>query len=123
MNARRARERRQAERATTQAILDASLAATPRYVRTLPNGSECWMRGRIMFVIPPLVDDYPDPIKAAIDRRRRASLSGQCDCGAVAAINRRGSVEMNHEDVCDATDRALDELAAAHGMKFERWVA
>jgi hypothetical protein len=123
VNARRAKERNRAERDRLQAILDAAATAEPRYMRTLSNGCEVWMRGRMMLVLPPLVDDYPDPIKDAVDRRRRASLSGRCDCGATWDLSRRGHLEMTHEDGCDAADDALDDLAAAHGMAFARWVA
>lgn len=123
MNARRARERNRAERERLRSILRDAASAEPRHLRTLANGSEVWMRARMMLVLPPLVDDYPDPIKDAIDRRRRASLTGRCDCGACWGITRRGDLAMGHEAGCDATDSVLDDLAAAHGMVFGRWVA
>lgn len=104
-------------------LLAEAFTAAPRYLETLSNGSEAWMRGRVLFVLPVLVEDYPPPIKAAIDRRRRASLEGVCDCGARWDITRRGKLDMAHEAGCVATDRALDELAAAHGMTFPRWAA
>jgi hypothetical protein len=123
VNARRARERNRAERERMRSVLRRAAEAEPHYERTLSNGCEVWLRGPIMLVLPPLVDDYPAPIKAAIDRRRRASLSGCCDCGALWDITRRGQLDMEHEEGCDATDNALDDLAAAHGMVFPRWVA
>lgn len=123
MNARRARERHRAERDKLRRTLHEAADSGPRYLETLSNGSEAWMRGRVMFVLPPLVDAYPEPIKAAIDRRRRASLEGVCDCGALWGITRRGKLDMAHEAGCDGTDSALDDLATAHGMTFPRWVA
>jgi hypothetical protein len=123
VNARRARERNRAERERLRAILDDAATAEPRYMRTLSNGQEVWLRSRMMLVIPALADDYPDPIKDAIDRRRRASLTGRCDCGALWNITRRGHLDMEHEPDCGASDAALDDLAAAHGMVFARWVA
>lgn len=123
MNGRRAKERNRAERERLRAVLNAAATAEPRYMRTLSNGQEVWMRGRVMLVIPALIDDYPDPIKDAVDRRRRASLSGRCDCGAAWSLTRRGHLDMEHEPECPASDEALDDLAAAHGMVFGRWVA
>jgi hypothetical protein len=123
VNARRAKERNRTERERLRAILNTSATAEPRYMRTLSNGQEVWVRGRMMLVIPALVDDYPDPIKDAIDRRRRASLTGRCDCGAHWEITRRGNLGMEHEPGCDAADDALDDLAEAHGMVFARWAA
>jgi hypothetical protein len=123
MNARRARERNRAERERLSQLLQDAAVSAPRYLETLSNGCEAWMRGRIMFVIPPLREDYPADLKAAVDRRRRASLAGSCDCGARWDLTRGGHLGMAHEPDCDAADEALDRLAAAHGMAFGRWAA
>lgn len=119
MNARRAKARSRIEREELRATLTEASASPPRYLRTL-RGSEVWVCGRVLFTLPVLCDDYPDDLKAAVDRRRRASLSGACDCGGRWDVTRRGRVEMWHETGCDATEQALDALAAGHGMAFAR---
>lgn len=115
MNARQARARRAAERAQLQADLDAMSSATPQLVGST-KGQDCYLVGRVLLVLPALLDDYPSPIKDAVDRRRRAALTGRCDCGATRHLTRRNKLVLNHEAACNASDERLGALAAQHGL-------
>jgi len=119
MNARRARQLRAAERLKLQAALKNLQDAEPVLVGT-DGGQDYYKVGTTLFLIPVLLDDYPPAIKAAIDRRRRASLTGRCDCGAERRVGRKNRLVIEHETDCDATDERLDEIAAAHGMTLAR---
>lgn len=119
MNGRQARARRAAERAKIQASLDAMAGATPKLIASI-GGQDQFMIGPVLISVPVLRDDYPPDLKNAIDRRRRAGLTGRCDCGAVRHLTRKGGLELQHEDDCPATDERLDEIAAAHGMTMRR---
>lgn len=122
MNARRARARKQLRLQETRQLLEQSAGTTPRLVG-LTGGQECWMVGTVMHVVPVLRDDYPADLKAAVDRRRRASLTGRCDCGATWQVLRRGHVDMRHEDGCTATDEVLFAIGLRYGRRFSRWAA
>jgi len=117
MNARR--ERRADERTRLSRTLAEAEGATPTYVGRL-GGTELWMVGKILAGIPVLRDDYPADVKDAVDRRRRATLSGRCDCGARRQLVGHGLV-FAHEPGCVAGDEQLDAVAARHGMAFARW--
>jgi hypothetical protein len=119
MNARRARQLRAAERIKVQATLNTLQDAEPVLIGTI-GGQDYYKVGTALFLVPVLLDDYPPAIKTAIDRRRRASLTGRCDCGAERRVGRKNRIVLEHETDCDATDERLDELAAAHGMTLAR---
>lgn len=119
MNARKAREKRAAERARTQAALNAMTTATPQLVASY-GGQDYFKVANALVLVPVLRDDYPDDLKAAIDRRRRASLTGSCDCGATRRLNRGNRVTYEHETDCPASEDAIDAIAARHGLTFAR---
>lgn len=118
MNARKAKEQRAAERAKLRANLESMRGATPQLVGT-DGGQDYYSVGRVLLVVPVLRDDYPPPIKVAIDRRRRAALLGSCDCQATYRITRRVQLALEHEDDCPASDHNLTALAEQHGLSFQ----
>lgn len=121
MNARRARARRHLRRREIERLLAQGRQVQPRLVGAYA-GQEAWMVGPVLHIIPILRDAYPQDLKAAVDRRRRAALTGRCDCGAVWAID-RGRAHMAHEDGCPAIDDVLFEIGRRHGYAFSRWAA
>ncbi len=120
MNGKQARRHRAAERAHLEASLDQARQATPEHVATLPGGAEVWTVGPIACVIPPLLDDMPTPVKNAVDRRRRATLTGRCDCGAERRWTAPRHMTLDHTRDCPAGDANLVELGARHGYVFAR---
>ncbi|RAY13608.1 hypothetical protein DPM19_18185 [Actinomadura craniellae] len=113
MSARRARQQRAAANARIQRTLDQAAAATPQFAESLGPIFEAWQVGPMLLVIPALRDDYPPEVKAAFDRRRRATLTGRCDCGGTRAA-RRGRVVHEHELDCPARDEAFGEICRRH---------
>jgi hypothetical protein len=122
VNARKARERKQLQLNEIRQTLAESQAATPHLVGNVA-GQECWVVGKVMHIVPILKDDYPIELKAAIDRRRRAAMTGRCDCGARWEVRRRGHVDMAHEDGCPAADAVLFAIGERYGYHFSRWAA
>lgn len=121
MNGRQARRQRAAERARQEHALEQARKAAPVLVAILPSRDEVWSVGPIMAVIPPLLDEFPDEVKHAVDRRRRATLHGQCDCGAIRRLIRPGHATLDHHDRCPASDANLSTIGAPHGLQFVRW--
>lgn len=121
MNARRARAQRRARTTELAATLAAMDAAEPRFLRRVGD-SEAWKVGPAVVVVPVLRDTYPAALKNAIDRRRRASLHGACDCGARRRVDQHGRLAYDHDDDCPAADANLDQLAADHGLVATRWI-
>lgn len=119
MNARKARQLRAAERARMTKLLAAADAATPEYMGNVA-GSEAWKVGPVLCVVPTILDAYPAELKTAIDRRRRATLTGRCDCGARRQITGKGFA-VEHEEECPATDGNVIGIAARHGIRMTRW--
>jgi hypothetical protein len=89
------------------------------YTGKVLGGYEMWVKGGVMFGLPIIAEDYPADLKTALDRRRRATLAGRCECGAVLGVRRAGTV-MHHQDGCIASDDSLDEIAARHGKRSVR---
>lgn len=118
MNGRQARRQRFIEHARLQRAIDQARQATPQYVGALATGDEVWTVGTLMAVIPALREDYPPDLKTALDRRRRATLTGQCDCGGQRRLTKRGQLVVEHAHNCPATD---DNLVTRHGMVPVRW--
>jgi hypothetical protein len=121
MNARAARARSRAVRGIIEQALNDAARCAPRFV-TAMGEMEIWQRGCVAFVMPALRDDYPSPLKAAVDLRRRATLSGECDCGATRTVVGQ-RVVLEHDDDCMATDKNLIAIGEACGVPFKRWVA
>ncbi|MET8862289.1 hypothetical protein ABZW11_04940 [Nonomuraea sp. NPDC004580] len=122
MNGRQARRQRTLERDRVEQILDEASRATPEHVGTLPNGNEVWVVGPIGCVIPPLLDEWPDDLKHALDRRRRATLTGRCDCGARRRWLGPNNMTLTHEANCPASDPNLIALGFRHGVPFGHWI-
>lgn len=119
MNGRRAREQHATHMAKLRASLAAMNGATPNLVGSI-GGQDQYMVGTVLVSVPVLRDDYPDDLKDAIDRRRRAGLTGRCDCGAERHVTRKGGLQIDHEYDCTATDDSLNEITARHGMTMRR---
>jgi hypothetical protein len=84
------------------------------------NGFESWAVGRVLFIVPTIRDSMNPKLKSALDRRRRATLTGTCDCGARRKIvdHRHGGgarMQMAHEADCPAGDTVLAPLLRAGG--------
>src|SRR6266568_4731372 len=91
----------------------------PRFLRSLPSGGDVYLSGPspggTMHVLLPLRDSWPDELKQAVQRRRRAMLFGQCECGAKQSTPRqvaKGIVHavFEHESDCEASDDAVRAL-------------
>jgi hypothetical protein len=94
-------------------------AAQPRLIHQLPTGDELWQLstplGDVLHVLPAIDDAWPPELKNAVARRRRATLSGRCACGArfrvlgqdAAGVMHAG---MEHERDCPASDDHCTEL-------------
>jgi hypothetical protein len=100
-------------------------AEQPRLLETIGH-LEVWLVDGVMHVLPALRDDMPADLKNALSRRRRASLTGRCDCGARTVVHGgrrlrdlqpgevvRGS--MAHERDCTASDAGIAELVERFG--------
>jgi hypothetical protein len=122
MNGKQARRHRHTERSRIEQTLAAARTATPEYVATLATHDEVWSVGPLLCVIPPLMEDFPPAVKDAVDRRRRATLSGQCDCGGKRRLLKPRHLVLEHEHNCPASDDNLTKLGARHGLKFKRWL-
>jgi hypothetical protein len=91
------------------------------FVRVLPSGNEAWQRGSILFVVPAIPDNASPDLKNALDRRRRATLNGRCDCGARVVVSSSGLI-AEHESSCPATDEAIERLQNVCACGHEREV-
>lgn len=70
--------------------------------------------GRILFLVPGLVESDPPEVRDAIAARREASIRGRCPtCGARRRL-RAGRLDFRHENWCGAGDERLGELIARH---------
>lgn len=94
---------------------------------------------KTLVVVPEIREDYPPELREAIALRRLVALGKPCPCGAqptrinraqrreIAARRRRGlpalkiRATVEHEADCCATDQAIDEIAARHGLTPVRW--
>lgn len=115
MSAGRARRRRLTRNIRTATWSD-SEAQPARYVGSPAPGWEAWCAGPAMFVIPALPDGAPPEVLNALDRRRRATLTGRCDCGARRRLDHLSPTPravIHHADTCPAADPALADLLAA----------
>lgn len=89
--------------------------------RPLPGGGlELWARAGVAYVGPVIRPTYSARLRAALERRRDASLSGQCVCGGAIAGGGPltpgvGAVTIAHEEGCDAIEETVHELLAAEG--------
>jgi hypothetical protein len=107
--------RRKLSRQDGRQLLARSLAEKPVLIGYL-HPYEMWKRGPVLFGLPVIREEYPAELKTALDRRRRAMLEGQCDCGAALRVTRHGT-QIEHEHDCIASDAVLGEIAARHGAK------
>jgi hypothetical protein len=94
--------------------LDEGLEQPARFVG-VTEGGEMWVRGRVAFVVPVIPDGAAPELKDAIERRRRASLTGHCLCGERVRFTGGGRMILRHEVGCNASDQGLARLVAQHG--------
>jgi SEC-C motif len=78
-------------------------------------------QGGTLLLVPAIDDSWPTEIKNAVERRRRATLYGRCDCGGTARRppmqpGQTAEQTFQHEDDCPATDEALGALFARYGI-------
>lgn len=79
---------------------------------------------RTLFLVPRVRSAYPTEVRLVLARRRHATLTGRCACGA--ALGRDGA--MAHEPDCLVDDASLAALLLRHGisradLEFEAVVA
>jgi hypothetical protein len=95
--------------------------ARPARIVAAIGDIEIWEQGNVVQVLPALSDHLHPLVKNALDRRRRASLEGRCDCGAKRQLEGplvRGAVVravMEHENHCDASSPRLEMLLEQYG--------
>jgi hypothetical protein len=103
-------------------------AAQPRLVQQLPTGDELWQLttplGDVLHVLPAIDDAWPPELKNAVARRRRATLSGRCECAVQDAHlepwpwrHADGSLVYPWRDLCRV---AVDLGAAVRSPKRMR---
>lgn len=56
----------------------------------------------------------PAELALAVSRRRLATITGVCECGASFRLH-GSSLDMAHEDNCPASDEGMQELLDRHG--------
>ncbi len=62
----------------------------------------------------------PHPVRQALARRRQATLTGRCACGARLSLEGRiGHATMGHESDCPASNDALRALLDEHGVRAD----
>lgn len=110
--------KRKLSREDARRVLGRSLEAEPVLVGVMGT-YEMWVKGQVMFGVPVIREEYPAELKTALERRRRAMLSGQCDCGARLRVVRQGT-QIDHAAGCIASDASLDAIAARHGGRSVR---
>ena len=91
----------------------------PAHYMTSDGESEYWKRGDVLFVVPAIPDGAHPEVANAIERRRRATLEGRCDCGAHliwVGPKHQGVTQsaLIHEDDCPAADTNLQRIIDAH---------
>jgi hypothetical protein len=72
-------------------------------------------RGQVIFAAPQIRPEFPEPLKAALRRRRAAMLSGRCACEAAVRPNDGYGLAMVHNTGCPASDEAVTALYEAAG--------
>jgi len=81
------------------------MSAEPTPLGVMPGGfSELWSRGNLLFVVPALREEYPEPLIESIACRRALLLGGQCDCGAECPPSALDPAQGNVAVVLHAAD-------------------
>ena len=88
---------------------------------------DAYVAGEALIVVPAINPAWPVEIRQAVDRRRRATLTGRCACGetggplagggGIQAV--RGQINaygFEHADACTATDEHLGALFRRAGL-------
>ncbi len=88
----------------------------------LGGGLELWTLGPVATAMPELRDDYSPRLRAALIRRRDATLTGRCVCGGTIAAGRPltpgvAAASIEHEPECDAIDERLATLLRAEARR------
>lgn len=115
--------RRQSARARIRQTLADARAAEPVYVGPVGDDFEAFMVGRAMVVTYRTLPGMAPEMRAAVDRRREATLTGRCPCGGRSHMGPSGggivTADLRHEHDCPAADVNLLALATATGWTFE----
>lgn len=107
------RTRRQLKRGRIIEAIKAAAGERARYVGDLDT-YEMWLRGPVLHLVPRIPLGAPEELAAAVSRRRMATITGTCDCGA--AFRLHGSqLDMAHEHECPASDAGMAEVLERHG--------
>lgn len=77
--------------------------------------------GSVLYLLPELREGLHPELLNALERRRRASTTGRCDCGATFVFD--GPLEpgkttravMEHVGDCPASDAGIAALVESHG--------
>ena len=112
--------RRSVHRGRLELLYLAALDQPARHVRDLGDGLEVWQRGEVAFVVASVPEDAPATVRDALDRRRRATLTGRCACCGRLHLRRMhpGQISQQifvHEQECPAADGNLGPLLEAEG--------
>jgi len=80
--------------------------------------------GGTLLLVPAIGDAWPAEVKNAVERRRRATLYGRCDCGARQGRPKRAPdgvlhAAMAHEHDCPAGNEVIAELFRFHGITLD----
>jgi hypothetical protein len=119
VSGKKSKGKRKTQAEDTRLALAESLRHEPEFINTVNDGDdEVWQRGKMLLLIPAIRDKYPAGLKNAIGRRRRAVLTGQCECGARQQVSKKGTslvpgrtgVVMDHSYGCIATTESIGEL-------------
>lgn len=112
------KQRRHIGAGCVEAVVREAAAAPPTYLRPLGAYYEVWKKASMLVVLPKLIEGLAPEVLNAVDRRRRASLTGTCDCGARWRVIRKGrtaQLTMHHQVDCSASDAVLVGLHNKHG--------
>ncbi len=117
------RHRRGVRRGRLEQTFITALDQPATLVADLPGGGELWKRGEVAFVVAGVPATAPPAIRAALDRRRRATLTGRCECGGRLHLRRMMAAATNHQAVvheadCPAGDHNLAALIEAEGWRW-----
>jgi hypothetical protein len=116
------KHRRRLSRARTLAMLAAAAGTEASYIGPGPTmwnrPHEAWMAAGVLFILPALTEGEHPEVLSAIERRRRASITGRCDCGARRRLTGGPQPHLcfEHEFDCPAGDERLAELFERYGV-------
>jgi hypothetical protein len=104
--------RRKAQRAA--ALLAGAALDEPHLIGRLGEW-DLIRKGRVVFAVPVIKDDFPPDLRAAYQRRRAAMLTGTCVCEGRLRPGGPYGLQMDHAAGCIASDGSIAEITARHG--------